>query len=57
MNITQEELNKLASTKSEAEWNLVCDQIKLARGGQYPPDWWAKVMMTGMAAIIQGSWK
>lgn len=57
MNITTEEVNKLASTKSASEWNAVCDQIKRARGGEYPPDWWNKIMMTGMAAIVQRNWK
>lgn len=37
MNITQQELQSLKDAASEAQWNEVCDRIKEARAGDYPP--------------------
>jgi hypothetical protein len=57
MDITQEELTKLANTKSMQEWDNTCDEVKKARGGVYPPDWFPKVMMSGLAKRAQANWK
>ncbi len=48
MNITDEELQLLETSKSEDDWNSACDRIKEARNGNYPPDWWTRVKMSGM---------
>lgn len=56
MNISEEELFSLVSTTNVVEWNNACDDIKKARGGQYPPDWFPVVMMSGLAADIQEAW-
>lgn len=53
--ITQEELDKLNSTRNEKEWNSICDQIKLAHGG-YPSDWFAKVIVSGLLAKVAIQW-
>lgn len=55
-NITDQEIANLNATRSSIEWNSVCDQIKAARGGEYPPDWWNRIMMTGLAAQIHDAW-
>lgn len=55
-NITPEELESLRSTKNETEWNQACDAIKKARNGAYPPDWWAEVMQSGLAAEVAHNW-
>lgn len=47
-NITDAELEKLKAAKTQGEWNAACDEIKKARGGQYPADWWAKVKLSGI---------
>lgn len=52
MQITTEEIAKLEASKSEREWNKTCDEIKAARGGQYPPDWWPKVMRSVLCARV-----
>ena len=52
MNLTNEEMGKLEAAKSTAEWNDCCDEIKRARGGQYPPDWYQRVIMTGLAQRV-----
>jgi hypothetical protein len=54
--ITEAELTKLASTNTEEEWNDVCDAVKKARNGGYPTDWFAKVMMSGLAAKVMKGW-
>ena len=56
MNLTDQEIEKLKATKSETEWNAMCDEIKRARGGQYPPDWWPRMMMSGLISQIQALW-
>ena len=56
MNLTQEELGVLKSCNSEKDWNAACDEIKRTRDGAYPPDWWAKVKLSGMMARISARW-
>lgn len=55
--ITELEIQRLKDTESEAEWNAACDSIKVARGGQYPPNWYATVVMPGLAAEIMATWE
>jgi hypothetical protein len=57
MNLTEAEITKLQNTKSEHEWNAVCDEIKAARNGEYPPDWFTKMILTGLISEIAASWK
>jgi len=39
----------MASSKSEAEWNANCDQIKAANNGY--PDWWfTTIVVSGLSA-------
>ena len=53
--ITQDELDALVKTKSELEWNAVCDAVKKAHNG-YPQDWYAKVIMSGLLAKTAAAW-
>ena len=48
MMLTENELMQLTNAESETEWNGICDRVKAARGGQYPPDWYQKVIATGL---------
>jgi hypothetical protein len=57
MLLTTDELNQLQNAKSEAEWNSICNGIKRARQGQYPDDWYAKVVMSGLMALVSSGWK
>jgi len=54
--LTGIELDSLAKSGSEAEWNACCDRIKSVRGGEYPRDWFRKVVMSGLAARVSASW-
>ena len=56
MNITNEEIKKLEDCKSADDWRNACDEIKSARNGQYPPDWWEKVKLAGMMDRIFSRW-
>lgn len=56
-NLTEQEESKLVASKNEDEWNAICDEVKAARGGKYPPDWFARVMMSGLGARAQERWK
>ena len=55
-NITQEELDRLKACTTSQEWSDTCDAIKDARDGQYPPDWWAKVILSGLAREVTARW-
>lgn len=56
MDLTQEELEKLEGCYSREEWTVTCDEIKAARDGAYPPDWWQVVKLSGMMARITARW-
>ena len=36
MELTEDEKSNLGSSRDEAQWYKVCDQIKERRNGQYP---------------------
>ena len=55
-NITTEELQRLEDCKSAQDWSDACDAVKEARNGQYPPDWWDKVKLSGMMDRIMARW-
>lgn len=56
MDLTQRELKMLESCSSEEEWGAACDEIKAARKGVYPSDWWAKVKLSGMGDRVAARW-
>lgn len=56
MPITETELETLKNSNNEQEWTATCDAIKRARGNRYPPDWFEKVVMSGLATTVSGSW-
>lgn len=57
MNLTTDEIKKLEETQGEEDRNKVCDEIKAARGKQYPPDWFAVVVLGGLMARVKASWQ
>jgi hypothetical protein len=48
--LTEEELQSLKDSKTEDEWSALCQAVKKARGGQYPLDWFAKVIQSGLSS-------
>ena len=57
MNLTDAELKSLMFATSESDWNKICDAVKAARGGVYPDDWFAKVMISGLMNEVSERWK
>ncbi len=57
MKLTDQELEMLKSAQSPVEWNSLCNQIKRARNGQYPEDWYSKVIVSGLIRSKELSWK
>lgn len=55
--ITEAELDGLAKTSTMDEWNALCKKVKDARDGEYPGDWYAKVMITGMLGDAEERFK
>lgn len=54
--MTQEQLDMMASSQSEDEWNMNCERVKKAHGGQYPPDWFMKVILSGLLTKTRTNW-
>ncbi len=54
--LTEQELHDLSATKSEIEWNSICDRIKSVRGGVYPIDWWPLVVQSGLMNRVKLTW-
>ena len=50
------EIARLNATKSEREWNAVCDDVKRARGGAYPHDWFVQVIAGSVGREAQARW-
>lgn len=55
--LTEEEEFALLNTTNEDRWNAVCDEIKRTRNGQYPRDWWQRVMLSGLFDAVTRKWK
>jgi hypothetical protein len=55
-NITEAEITMLESCNNEREWDDACDAVKKARDGQYPSDWWVRVMKSGLATQLATKW-
>lgn len=47
--MTEAELAPLEAARTEEAWNQACDAVKEVRGGQWPSDWYAKVVQSGLA--------
>jgi len=56
MNLTDTELTQPKATTCEHEWNNQCDAIKRVRNGEYPPDWFQRMMLSGLMSRIMASW-
>jgi len=54
--LTDAELARLRACKTSREWGAVCDEIRRVRGGEYPPDWYEKMLATGEMAILKLGW-
>lgn len=55
-NITDDELATLERCRSEPDWNQACERIKAARG-QYPDDWFERVLLSGLMARVASSFR
>lgn len=47
----------MGASNSEHEWNYNCNRVKEANNGQYPDFWWEAIMVSGLAAKVQKTWK
>lgn len=55
-NLSDSDLQALHGARSELEWNSVCDQVKKRHRGQYPDDWYVKVVLSGLIARKTFEW-
>jgi hypothetical protein len=54
--LTDSEIKALNESKSDREWDKACDEVKSARGGSYPADWFARVLVGGIMRDAQARW-
>lgn len=47
--LSKEEFDRLNNSQTADEWNTICDEVKKKRGGHYPPDWYQKIIASGLA--------
>lgn len=50
--LTEAELAAFMAIQTEEDASRVCDAIKDARDGQYPPDWWRRIKLSGLMAQV-----
>ena len=50
--LTDGEMAMIEAVHTEDEWNNVCKVVKKVRGGQYPEDWFMRIIVSGIAARI-----
>lgn len=55
MNITEQEIQKLRSARSEEEWDSICDEIVRSHAG-YPSDWYMEVIASGLRKEVAARW-
>lgn len=51
-NLTDAELAAFTAIQTAADARRVCDAIKDARSGQYPPDWWPRIKLSGLMDTV-----
>jgi hypothetical protein len=56
ISLTDDEMDRLRKATTGREWGDVCDDIKSARDGQYPHDWFRKVLASGLLHELQQKW-
>lgn len=54
--LTSEFLAKLRATKNAEEWSVLVRGMLASNGGDYPPDWFEKVMASGLTAECEKNW-
>jgi hypothetical protein len=53
--LTQDEIEMIKEA-TEQTWDEICSEIRNRRGGEYPPDWWEKIVMGGIA-LPEARWQ
>lgn len=48
MRLTDDEYKRLSECQSAEDWNAAVDAVKATRGGEYPTDWFARVIRDGL---------
>lgn len=46
----------LEQTRSEGEWNDVCDAVKKANDGEYPGWWFREIILSGFGDGVMEKW-
>ena len=55
-NLTQAEIAAFEACQTYQECRDVCDNIKAARSGAYPPDWWDQMKLSGRMDRVYARW-
>jgi hypothetical protein len=50
--LQEQEIFTLTACENYAQYRMTCDAIKTRRKMAYPPDWWEKMMVSGLQNIM-----
>lgn len=54
--LRDDEFNAICAAQTEKQYYEAVDQMKRARNGEYPPDWWPRMVQSGMLRKISARW-
>lgn len=54
--MTDEEFAEICAAQTEVQYHEAVQRIKRARDGEYPDDWWARVVQSGTLRKITARW-
>lgn len=57
MNLTEEEFLKVQTAIRPVWYEDAVAEIKKVRGGKYPPDWYKKVVLSGVLDLLVECWR
>lgn len=55
-NMSEKEVDLMRNSGSEQEWEKNCDIVKANHGGQYPEDWYARIVLSRAMRDTTAKW-
>lgn len=55
--LSDEEYQSLVNVTTEEQWDAACDAIKASRDGEYPADWWPRIVGSGLLGLKSLLWE
>jgi hypothetical protein len=55
--LTAHEVERLKATSTADAWQREIEEIKARRAGEYPRDWWPRIVQTGIYTRALARWR